>query len=291
MTVQEALTILEIQGEPTAKSVRDAYMEMIKVWHPDRFPGDAKFQARATRKTQEINSAYRVMQAHFQESQPPPIPEAARAATGSVQEPSPAMPGVGSSPGWCASPDELVRAFVGRDHYRVYPCRLGRQPSDDSPLVAVSTFCFYASGVCILLGQVFGALMGFYWVLFLLSVGLRMLFWLGLLVSPLKHRPDALILSQDGLIILNKVVENTQTRQHLAQNSMVLAWWQLGRDVFAWDSNHELTLCLVDGQPLIVKPRGFVLGKRARQTGYYQTNVATMDELVEMLNQRFPLRA
>ena len=29
MTVQEALTILEIQGAPTVKSVRDAYLEMI----------------------------------------------------------------------------------------------------------------------------------------------------------------------------------------------------------------------------------------------------------------------
>lgn len=291
MTVQEALTVLEIRGEPTAKSVREAYLEMVKVWHPDRFPDDAKFRVRATRKTQEINSAYGVMQEHFRRPASQPVEPPSVPATDAPATPAPPLPGSGNPVGWCASPDQMVREYVGHDRYRVFPCRLGRQPSDDSPLVAVSTFCFYAAGMFVLLGQVFGALLGFYWVLFLLAVGLRTLFWLGLLVSPLKHRPDALILSQDGVIILNKVVENTQTRQHFAQNSMTLAWWQLGSDAFAWVSNHELTLCHVDGQPLIVKPKGFVLGKGARQTGYYQQNVASMDELVEMLNQRSPLRA
>ena len=58
MTVQEALTILEIQGEPTAKSVREAYLEMVKVWHPDRFSHDPRLQEKAQEKLKEINLAY-----------------------------------------------------------------------------------------------------------------------------------------------------------------------------------------------------------------------------------------
>ncbi len=71
MTLQEALTVLEIKGEPTQQAVRDAYREMVKVWHPDRFAEDPKFRLRATRKTQEINTAYEVVQAHFDGAAPP----------------------------------------------------------------------------------------------------------------------------------------------------------------------------------------------------------------------------
>lgn len=291
MTVQEALTILEIQGEPTAKSVREAYLEMVKVWHPDRFPDDAKMKVRATRKTQEINSAYGVMQEHFRRPASPPVEPPPVPTTDAPATPSQPLPGSGNPVGWCASPDQMVREFVGHDRYRVFPCRVGSQHSDESKLASASTFCFWTACVLSFLSGMFGSLMVLCWLGFLLAAGLRVTYWVRLPFENPKRRSDAVIVTAQGIIILHKVLEDVVTQRHMCGNPVAMPWEQLGGGKFAWEKDNALTLCLVDGQPLIVKPKGFVLGKGARQSGHYQKNVASMDELVEMLNQRFPLRA
>lgn len=291
MTVQEALTVLEIRSEPTAKSVREAYLEMVKVWHPDRFPDDAKFRVRATRKTQEINSAYGVMQEHFRRPASPPVEPPPVPTTDAPATPTQPLPGSGNPVGWCASPDQMVREYVGHDRYRVFPCQVGSQHSDESKLVSASTFCFWTACVLSFLSGMFGSLMVLCCLGFLLAAGLRVTYWVRLPFENPKRRPDAVIVTAQGIIILHKVLEDVVTRRHMCGNPVALPWEQLGGGKFAWEKDNALTLCLVDGQPLIVKPKGFVLGKGARQSGHYQKNVASMDELVEMLNQRFPLRA
>lgn len=294
MTIQEALTILEIQGEPTAKSVREAYLEMVKVWHPDRFPDDAKMKVRATRKTQEINSAYSVMQEHFRRPaaspvEPPPVPTTDSTTTGSQPQ-----PGTGNPVGWCASPDQMVREFVGHDRYRVFPCKVGSQHSDESRLASASTFCFWGALGFSFLSNWFGSLMALCWLGFLLAAGLRVAYWVCLPFENPKRRPDAVIVTSQGVIILHKVLEDMETRCHRTETPIALSWQNLGSGRFAWEKG-ELTLLHVpsgvDGQPVTVKPNGFILSGRTRQTSYYRENVASMDELVEMLNQRFPLRA
>ncbi len=44
--------------------MKQAYRELLKVWHPDRFP-DAKFQKRATEKTKALNEGYQKITAYL----------------------------------------------------------------------------------------------------------------------------------------------------------------------------------------------------------------------------------
>src|SRR5438552_17106803 len=46
------------------EAAKQAYRELVKVWHPDRFPNDPKFQKRANEKSKEINEAYRKILDH-----------------------------------------------------------------------------------------------------------------------------------------------------------------------------------------------------------------------------------
>ncbi len=42
----------------TETEIREAYLDLVKVWHPDRFPGDEKLQAKAQDKLKAITAAY-----------------------------------------------------------------------------------------------------------------------------------------------------------------------------------------------------------------------------------------
>ncbi|MBM2833395.1 MAG: Tetratricopeptide 2 repeat protein [Candidatus Brocadiaceae bacterium] len=50
--------VLEIHINATLREVTQAYRNMVKVWHPDRFPNDIKLQKKANEKLKEINEAY-----------------------------------------------------------------------------------------------------------------------------------------------------------------------------------------------------------------------------------------
>jgi TPR repeat protein len=56
--VREAYLLLELEPGVSIDAVRIAYRELIKIWHPDRFPDDPKFQMRATQKASALNEAY-----------------------------------------------------------------------------------------------------------------------------------------------------------------------------------------------------------------------------------------
>ncbi len=58
MTESDALKILNLQDDCSAADVRQAYVDLVKVWHPDRFTGDRRLQAKAERTLQDINEAY-----------------------------------------------------------------------------------------------------------------------------------------------------------------------------------------------------------------------------------------
>lgn len=53
---------LEIEPGASITEVAHAYRDLVKVWHPDRFPNSARLQKKADEKLKEINLAYERLQ-------------------------------------------------------------------------------------------------------------------------------------------------------------------------------------------------------------------------------------
>lgn len=60
--------ILEIHTNASEQDIKQAYRELVKVWHPDRFAHDSKLQKRADEKLKEINDAYQKIVDHLNTS-------------------------------------------------------------------------------------------------------------------------------------------------------------------------------------------------------------------------------
>ncbi len=57
----KAYQVLGIRPNSDADTIRTAYHDLVKVWHPDRFPGDPELQLKAQEKLKEITAAYNVL--------------------------------------------------------------------------------------------------------------------------------------------------------------------------------------------------------------------------------------
>ena len=53
--------IFEIKLGASREEIKQAYHDLVKVWHPDRFAHDVRLQARAQEKLKEINEAYNLL--------------------------------------------------------------------------------------------------------------------------------------------------------------------------------------------------------------------------------------
>lgn len=62
LLANEALDVLGLKRGATPVEIKEAYRDMVKVWHPDRFGSDARLRRKAEDKLKEINDAYRVLQ-------------------------------------------------------------------------------------------------------------------------------------------------------------------------------------------------------------------------------------
>ena len=58
MDLESCYRVLELEPGASPEAVKSAYREMVQVWHPDRFTGNAKLQAKAEEKLKRINLAY-----------------------------------------------------------------------------------------------------------------------------------------------------------------------------------------------------------------------------------------
>lgn len=56
-----ALRVLELKAGASLDEIKKAYRELVKVWHPDRFPSDEALRLRGLEKIKEINSAYELL--------------------------------------------------------------------------------------------------------------------------------------------------------------------------------------------------------------------------------------
>lgn len=60
--------ILDLHTSASEQEVKQAYRELVKVWHPDRFTHDVKLQKRAEEKLKAINDAYQRIIDHLNHS-------------------------------------------------------------------------------------------------------------------------------------------------------------------------------------------------------------------------------
>ncbi len=57
--LQRYYGLLEVNSSSTAAEIREAYLDLVKVWHPDRFSGEsARFRRKVDDKLKAINEAY-----------------------------------------------------------------------------------------------------------------------------------------------------------------------------------------------------------------------------------------
>jgi hypothetical protein len=61
LLAKDALDILALRPGATAVEIKEAYRDMVKVWHPDRFGSDPRLRQKAEEKLQQINKAYQVL--------------------------------------------------------------------------------------------------------------------------------------------------------------------------------------------------------------------------------------
>ena len=97
MDTRTAFSVLGLPATARPQAVKDAYRDLVKVWHPDRFAGDARLQAKATERMRELNEAYAIAVAHASSSpsgarrRPTPEAESARYA-GAAPQPASSTP-------------------------------------------------------------------------------------------------------------------------------------------------------------------------------------------------------
>ena len=82
--LRECYRLLETAPESSPEELKRAYRDLVKVWHPDRFAGDPRLQARAQEKLKQINQAYEAI-CEPRIVPPPPAADPPRANTARPQ--------------------------------------------------------------------------------------------------------------------------------------------------------------------------------------------------------------
>jgi len=64
LTLEQALEILGLGPDATSEDIKQAYRDLVKVWHPDRFSDGSRVRRKAEEKLKEINAAYDLLQGY-----------------------------------------------------------------------------------------------------------------------------------------------------------------------------------------------------------------------------------
>ena len=65
MNIRRSFEILEIGLDATENEARQAYKDLVAVWHPDRFSHNLRLKKKAEEKLIEANLAFETVQAFF----------------------------------------------------------------------------------------------------------------------------------------------------------------------------------------------------------------------------------
>ena len=89
---EQPLRVLGLAPSATEQAIKEAYLDLVKVWHPDRFGSDARLREKAQEKLKEVNAAFAQLRGYSpSDSRPPreavpPVPPVRP-----VYEPQPAV--------------------------------------------------------------------------------------------------------------------------------------------------------------------------------------------------------
>jgi curved DNA-binding protein CbpA len=64
LLTDEALDVLALRPGATPSEIKEAYRDLVKVWHPDRFGNDLRLRQKAELQLKLINEAYRMLQSN-----------------------------------------------------------------------------------------------------------------------------------------------------------------------------------------------------------------------------------
>ena len=96
MLTKEALDVLALRPGATLAEIKEAYRDLVKVWHPDRFGSDPGLRQKAEDKLKQINQAYTVLQSDR------------TSGTNEADETAGSVPG---DPGWRWSSSSAPRTY------------------------------------------------------------------------------------------------------------------------------------------------------------------------------------
>jgi PEGA domain-containing protein/DnaJ-like protein len=85
-TFEQSLRVLGLAPGATEQAIKEAYRDLVKVWHPDRFGSDARLRAKAQERLKEVNAAFAKLRGYRPADSRP-----SREAAPPVEEPQPAV--------------------------------------------------------------------------------------------------------------------------------------------------------------------------------------------------------
>jgi len=72
--------ILGLKSEATEEEIRQAYRDLVNVWHPDRFSNNPRLRNKANEKIKEINIAYEILTSYIVENSKKSVCESQRSS-------------------------------------------------------------------------------------------------------------------------------------------------------------------------------------------------------------------
>jgi curved DNA-binding protein CbpA len=70
MDIRQCFDVLELDSNATIDEAKQAYKDMVNIWHPDRFSNNPRLKQKAEDKLKEINEAYKIMQSFLSSKKP-----------------------------------------------------------------------------------------------------------------------------------------------------------------------------------------------------------------------------
>lgn len=271
ISVEEAFRILEVNQSASWEEVKQTYREMVKVWHPDRFHNDEKFKTRATRKIQDINAAYKVLEAHYHapKSQPPPIPQDPPKQQQPKREQANPSPKTTSS-----NPDlhEFLLSFTEGKPYRVYPCHISRSNETLWTFERIRLGILRAGFVSLFLIWIYAPFFALFLLLMLAALTMTVCRYCLRLFLNIQTLPDCLLVTNEDYIFLQDVRIPRLTGKLTVSHCHHFKHFQMGNK--HWDNSFHITGKWIE---FTLKPTLFVFAKRPDRWHYKENVLSRMD--------------